>query len=142
MRRERMSRPNSSVPHQCAEEGAANRAGRSMWAGSRGAIHGANRAKMTKITTNTTPVAARGLWRAVGGSEMAMVDILLKPEIAECAENGSQRSPSQRLLFFNSSLFVLFLCGLCVGFLCVLCDSSFTAVSADLPPSTASRSEN
>ena len=45
-----------------------------MWAGSCGAIQGANRAKITKITTNTTPLAANGLWRAARGSEMAIVD--------------------------------------------------------------------
>jgi hypothetical protein len=44
-----------------------------MDAGSRGAIHGAKRAKMTKTITNTTPTAARGLWRAVRGSEMEAV---------------------------------------------------------------------
>src|SRR5271165_1890319 len=36
-----------------------------MEAGSWGAIQGAKRAKITKITTRTTPVAASGLWRAI-----------------------------------------------------------------------------
>src|SRR2546422_11320277 len=87
-----MSRPSSSVPHQCAEEGAANRVGRSMWAGSCGAIHGANRAEMTKITTNTRPVAARGLWRAVRRDEMAAGGNLSKTQNAEGAEERAQRS--------------------------------------------------
>jgi hypothetical protein len=54
------------------------RVGRLMAAGSWGAIQGANRAKITKTMTNTTPVAARGLWRALTATErrneMAEVD--------------------------------------------------------------------
>lgn len=46
-----------------------------MDAGSWGAIQGAKSAKIMKITTNTTPVAARGLWRAVRRNEMAAVGI-------------------------------------------------------------------
>src|SRR5437588_2787118 len=73
--RERMSRPSSSVPHQCCAEGVYKRFGRSMCAGSCGAIQGAKIAEKTKIDTNTTPTAASGLWRATRGSEMARVDI-------------------------------------------------------------------
>ena len=51
-----------------------SRAGRSIWAGSWGAIQGANSAHTRKMTTNTTPVAAKGLWRAARGSEMVAVD--------------------------------------------------------------------
>src|SRR6266550_9535271 len=76
MRRERMSRPNSSVPHQCAEDGRDRRVGKSMWAGSWGAIQGANRAKITKMRTRTTPIVARRLWLAARRNEMAMVDKL------------------------------------------------------------------
>src|SRR6266850_839052 len=36
MRRERMSRPSSSVPLRCCAEGGCRRLGRSMWAGSGG----------------------------------------------------------------------------------------------------------
>src|SRR5450631_4136117 len=75
MRRERMSRPSSSVPHQWAEDGVIRRLGKSMWAGSWGAIQGANSANTTKMTTSTTPIAARGLRRAARGSEMARVDM-------------------------------------------------------------------
>src|SRR5467141_3856685 len=75
IRRERMSRPSSSVPHQCWAEGVCNRFGKSMWAGSWGAIQGAKIAEKTKMDTNTTPTAAKGLWRAMRGSEMATVDI-------------------------------------------------------------------
>ena len=46
-----------------------------MDAGSWGAIQGANSAKIMKTTTNITPVAARGLWRAVRRNEMAAVVI-------------------------------------------------------------------
>ena len=76
--RERMSRPSSSVPNQCSRDGVSRRAGRLMEAGSCAAIQGANRAKITKMTTNTTPVAASGLWRAFPTidrrSEMEAVD--------------------------------------------------------------------
>src|SRR5271168_2793852 len=65
MMRERMSRPSSSVPNQWAWEGGLRRAGRLMAAGSRGAIQGANRAKITKTRTSATPAAASGLWRAL-----------------------------------------------------------------------------
>src|ERR1700692_471270 len=75
MRRERMSRPSSSVPHQCCGEGVCKRFGRSMCAGSCGAIQGAKIAENTKMETNTTPTAANGLWRATRGSEMARVDM-------------------------------------------------------------------
>src|SRR5260370_35700182 len=74
-----MSRPSSSVPNQCADEGGSRRAGRWMEAGSSGAIQGANRAKVTKITTRSTPMAASGLWRAFPATrrriEMAVVDM-------------------------------------------------------------------
>src|SRR5579864_5994827 len=74
-----MSRPSSSVPNQCADEGGPRRAGKLIDAGSRGAIHGANRAKITKTTTNTTPAAASGLWRAFPATrrrnEMAALDM-------------------------------------------------------------------
>src|SRR5258708_40356305 len=75
IRRERMSRPSSSVPHQCCGDGVCRRFGRSMCAGSCGAIQGAKIAEKTKIDTNTTPTAANGLWRAIRGSEMARVDM-------------------------------------------------------------------
>jgi hypothetical protein len=54
--------------------GGDRRVGRSIYAGSCGAIQGANTAKITKITTNTAPVVASGLWRAARGSEMESVD--------------------------------------------------------------------
>ena len=75
MRRERMSRPSSSVPHQWVEDGLARRLGRSMYAGFCGAIHGAKRAKMMKMTTRTTPIAASGLLHAARRNEIAVVDI-------------------------------------------------------------------
>src|SRR5271169_7183080 len=79
MTRERMSRPSSSVPNQCADDGESRRAGRWIDAGSCGAIQGANRAKIRKTATNTTPIAANGLWRAFPATlrrnEMAAVDM-------------------------------------------------------------------
>ena len=45
-----------------------------MYAGSCGAIQGADIAKITKKMTNTAPIAASGLWRAARGSEMERVD--------------------------------------------------------------------
>src|SRR5450755_3613565 len=77
IRRERMSRPSSSVPHQCWAEGVCSRLGRSMCAGSCGAIQGAKIAAKAKRTTRITPIAASGLCRATRGSEMARVDMLL-----------------------------------------------------------------
>src|SRR5579864_9068098 len=65
MTRERISRPNSSVPSQCADEGELNLVGSSIAAGSCGAIQGANTANMTNTRTSTTPIAASGLWRAL-----------------------------------------------------------------------------
>src|ERR1700735_1569000 len=79
--REKMSRPSSSVPNQCACDGPPRRAGRLMKAGSCGAIQGANRAQATKTTINATPVAASGLWRAFpairGPDEMGAVALTL-----------------------------------------------------------------
>src|SRR5207249_10424951 len=95
MTRERMSRPSSSVPNQCAVQGEESRVGSSMWAGSCGAIQGAKRAKITKITTNTTPMAANGLCRAARGSEMGRGQIktlnrkVRKGQLAKSAENFS-----------------------------------------------------
>src|SRR5438552_11046082 len=80
MMRERMSRPSSSLPNQCAAEGGSRRVGRLIEAGSCGAIQGAKIANSTKIDTNTTPVAARGLWRAARRNEMAAVDIRTKSQ--------------------------------------------------------------
>ncbi len=76
MRRERMSRPSSSVPHQWAEDGGDKRAGKSMWAGSWGEIQGANKARMIKSATRTAPVVAKALWRAARWSEMGRVDMV------------------------------------------------------------------
>src|ERR1700716_1364363 len=90
MIRERMSRPSSSVPNQCACEGKARRAGRSIEAGSCGAIQGANRAKTTKMVTKTIPVAASGLWLAVRRIEMAAVDICQRPLTAKTAKKGRE----------------------------------------------------
>src|SRR5437867_3918607 len=78
MRRERMSRPNSSVPHQWSEDGRERRVGKSIWAGSWGAIQGAKRAKITKMKTRTTPIVARRLWLAARRNEMAVVDMVKK----------------------------------------------------------------
>src|SRR5260221_13422933 len=74
--RERMSRPSSSVPHQCCADGVCKRFGRSMCAGSCGAIQGAKIAENTKMETSTTPMAASGLWRAVGGRGEAQVGVV------------------------------------------------------------------
>src|SRR5579864_5318100 len=86
-----MSRPSSSVPNQCADEGGPRRAGKLIDAGSCGAIHGANSANITKTTTSTTPAAASGLWRAFPATrrpnDMAALDMNsiqlphLEPEI-------------------------------------------------------------
>src|SRR6266568_3607554 len=78
-----MSRPSSSVPNQCADDGGSSRMGKWMEAGSCGAIQGANRANATKTMTSTTPIAASGLWRAFPAtrrrSEMAAADMERTP---------------------------------------------------------------
>src|SRR5271165_4350085 len=106
MMRERMSRPSSSVPNQCACDGESRRAGRLMAAGSCGAIHGANRAKITKTITNTTPVAASGLWRtfpaAQRRNEMAVVDIE-----SVCAILGAAAPCLQTVRMFQLEHFTL-----------------------------------
>src|SRR3982074_160327 len=90
MIRERMSRPSSSVPNQGAGGGKPRRAGRSIEAGSWGAIQGANTAKITKMVTKTTPVDASGLWLAVRRIEMAAVDICQKLLTAKTAKKGRE----------------------------------------------------
>src|ERR1700721_451101 len=74
-RRERMSRPSSSVPHRCCVDGDCKRVGKSMCAGSFGEIHGAQIAAKTKMETSTTPTAASELWRATRGGGMVRGDI-------------------------------------------------------------------
>src|SRR5262249_5813296 len=63
MTRERMSRPSSSVPIQWAALGGWSRRGRSMLLGLCGAIHGANRAKITNTATSAMPTEASTLRR-------------------------------------------------------------------------------
>src|SRR6266849_6465917 len=74
MMRERMSRPSSSDPQTCANDGGESRVARLICAGSCGASHGANTAQTVKKTTNTTPIAASGLRRVSRGTEMAIAD--------------------------------------------------------------------
>src|SRR5579872_603294 len=80
--RERMSRPSSSLPNQCAADGPSRRAGRLIDAGSCGAIHGANTAKTTNVRISTTPIAASGLWRACPAIE--------RPDEMEALDIGNQ----------------------------------------------------
>src|SRR5437660_11392316 len=77
MRRDRISRPSSSVPSQCADEGELSRVGSSITAGSCGAIQGANSAKITNIRTSTTPIAASGLWRAFPAMRLLSETVVL-----------------------------------------------------------------
>ena len=78
MSREQMSRPSSSVPHQCFWVGGSMRFGNSICAGSYGASKGAKSAQKTNTMTNATPMAASGLRRARCGSEMEAADICFK----------------------------------------------------------------
>src|SRR5580700_8321992 len=108
MMRERMSRPSSSVPNQCADEGESRRAGRLIAAGSCGAIQGANAAKIRKMMTNASPTAASGLWRAFleaqpeaqpatfRGREMAAVDMSDAPTISQVGPCGNAESFQNR----------------------------------------------
>src|SRR6266403_425066 len=94
-----MSRPRSSVPHQRERLGGSSRAGRLIWAGSCGASHGANIAHRTKAITSSTPAVANGLWRAMRGSEIALVDILENPLTAKLAKaNRISSRPSRQVL--------------------------------------------
>src|ERR1700722_1143585 len=54
--RERMSRPSSSVPIQCAGLGAASRDGRFCDVGSAGAIQGAASATITRNKVSASPI--------------------------------------------------------------------------------------
>ena len=97
-----MSRPSSSVPHQCCVEGDCSRFGKSMCAGSCGAIQGAKIAENAKMATNTTPMAANGLWRATRGSETARVDMGIRGQLSICAlftENQAAQLIAQTLRF-------------------------------------------
>jgi len=73
--------------------------GRLIAAGFLRGDQGARIAHSTKIDTNTTPVAARGLWRAARRSEMAAVDMRtqFKRRVGRelIAENVEKRSPAQ-----------------------------------------------
>src|SRR5690242_1778773 len=92
MRRERMSRPNSSVPQGCASEGDDKRVASSMRAGSWGAIQGANSANITKMTTSTTPTMASQLcWAERAGAGATTVVTWATVAI-------SQKSLTQRAL--------------------------------------------
>src|SRR5450631_2479475 len=59
-RREKVSRPSSSVPHQCVAEGPCRRWSRSMAAGLSRASQGANKPQRTNIASKNAPRAARG----------------------------------------------------------------------------------
>src|ERR1700740_36286 len=149
MSREQMSRPSSSLPHQCAAEGDIRREGKVICAGSEGASQGAKIAQTKKSATSTTPIAASGLWRATRGSEMAALDISsessypaaitncelgvnLRPqrsrrtaaEVAEKAFNREVRKEKRIASGLPSSMWV------------------FTAVSSDSTPSTPGPSGN
>src|SRR5471030_2368721 len=57
-RRDKISRPSSSVPSQCRREGALRTAIKSALIGSKGKIHGASNASSAKNSTNTAPITA------------------------------------------------------------------------------------
>src|ERR1700730_11153371 len=88
MRRERMSRPNSSDPQICRSEGGASRVAKLICAGSWGASQGAKTANTMKETTKTQPIAASGFRLASLGSEIAVVAIAVIAEasLANCGE--------------------------------------------------------
>src|ERR1035438_7960559 len=72
-----------------------------MDAGSCGAIQGANSAKMTKIKTRSTPIAANGLWRAFPArlrrNEIAAVDMdSTVTTISQVGFYGSDESTQNR----------------------------------------------
>src|SRR5215470_19143294 len=73
--RESTSRPNSSVPNQWTAFGDWSRDGRSIAAGSLGAIHGANMANRTNTLTITMPAIARRLRRP---SALAVLQVVVR----------------------------------------------------------------
>src|SRR5437868_5911446 len=115
MTRERMSRPNSSVPNQCAFDGGCNRAGRLSAAGSWGAIHGANIANSTKMVTITAPAAASGRLRAcrapLANDEPACANV---PIAGDMIRHYLLRSHMRKRLPASAiRLIALLLCTLC-----------------------------
>src|SRR6185437_6371003 len=64
MTRERISRPNSSVPNQWVAEGPSRRACRWMAAGSKGAIQGAKMASAANIANKIKPKIVSGWERS------------------------------------------------------------------------------
>lgn len=90
-----MSRPSSSEPQICLNDGGARRVARSTCAGSSGASHGAKIAQKVKKTTKTIPIAASGLRRARRGSEMALA---AKVELRnDVGRNGAAFSRAVRI---------------------------------------------
>src|SRR5262249_10814039 len=106
MRRERMSRPSSSVPHQCIGEGGDKRVGGSRCAGSWGAIQGANKAKTTKIAINIAPIVARGFRRVASRNEIVAVDMLIKPEQLTTSSSICSLHATWREWRFGSAFYV------------------------------------
>src|SRR5262249_28638339 len=80
--REKMSRPSSSVPNQCAALGGCKREGRSTLLGLCGAIHGANNAKITNTATNITPAVASALRRPSDVTVLQVVAFSIVPSEA------------------------------------------------------------
>src|SRR5947209_6700886 len=72
--REKMSRPSSSVPNQCAALGGCRREGRLMLLGFCGAIQGANSAKITNSATSATPAVASALRRPSAAAVLQVVE--------------------------------------------------------------------
>src|SRR5665213_1574139 len=62
-KRDSVSRPNSSVPAQCAAPGLCRRCSKSIAAGLCGASHGAARPPSTKAASSTAPASASGCRR-------------------------------------------------------------------------------
>ena len=82
-----MSRPNSSDPQICLNEGGASRVAKLICAGSCGAIQGAKTANVMKQTTKTQPSAASGFRLASLGKEIAVVAIAIIAD-ASLAKDG------------------------------------------------------
>jgi hypothetical protein len=93
--RDRISRPNSSVPNQCAAEGELRRCERLIAAGSAGARCGAKIAALTNTNSTTTPKSASGCRlqrvQTLEGAEtsgMAMVGVLKKESSHSCGSGS------------------------------------------------------
>src|SRR5579864_1909657 len=97
-----MSRPNSSVPNQCAPLGGWSREGKSMLLGFCGAIHGANCAKVMNTATSTMPMDASTLRRPNVAAVFHVVESAIAIKAHKLNREGRKRRKGNRFRNFHS----------------------------------------